>query len=155
MNSLREAGQFVGAGLGTRLSSISAVVQFVSDAGQPSLRTVIAALQKVNFTVAESTRPLYRRSRPWPQDHEKAGADTNFIDLTNAQAPTIGVSDPVAAAVDFFDARAAAAVNGAVGTINSRMRFIPGGPGGGHLSRLTPSRNCWRPRRSGRTRRMW
>ncbi len=134
MNSLREAGQFVGVGSGASIRSIAAVVQFVSDVGRPSLRNVMDALQNTNFTVAESTRPLYRRTRPVPQDPEKSGRDNNFIDLTNAHMLSFGDPDPVAAAVGLFDARAAAAIGGAVGTINvDGMRFVPGGPGGGHF----------------------
>jgi hypothetical protein len=134
MNSLREAGQYVGAGSRTSMRSVAAVVQFVIDVTRPSLRGVIAALQITNFSVAESARPLYRRSRPAPQDPEKSGRDTNFIDLTNVQVPSFGLSDPVATAVGLFDARAAAAIGGAVGTINvDAVHFVPGGPGGGHF----------------------
>ena len=134
MNSLREASRFVGEGPGASIRSLAKIVQFVRDAGPPSLRSVIDALKNTTFSIAESRRPLYRRTRPVPQDPEKSGRDNNFIDLTNAHMPSFGVPDPVAAAVGLFDARAAAAIGGAVGTINvDAMRFIPGGPGGGHF----------------------
>jgi len=81
-------------------------VEFVVDVTHPTLSVVIDALAKTNFTVAESTRPLYRRTRPVPQDPEKSGRDPNFIDLTNATTAADGVTDPVAKAVSLFDARA-------------------------------------------------
>jgi hypothetical protein len=134
MNSLRDAGQFAGVGSRATIRSIAAVVQFVSAVDRPSLRRVIDALQNTNFTVAESIGPLYRRTRPVPQDPEKSGRDTNFIDLTHVHMPSFGVPDPVAEAIGLFDARAAAAIGSAVGTINvDALRFVPGGPGGGHF----------------------
>lgn len=134
MTGLREAGQFVGAAPGVSIRSLAAVVQFVTD-GPPTLRGIFVALQRTAFTAAESIRPLYRRSRPVPQDPDKAGRDPNFIDLTNVHMPSFGVADPVAMAAGLFDSRAAAAVGSAVATINiDALHFVPSaGPGGGHF----------------------
>jgi hypothetical protein len=132
MTSLREAGQFVGVASGTTMRSLAAVVRFVND-GPPTLRGIIAALQRTTFTAEEGIRPLYRRSRPVPQDPDKAGCDPNFIDLTNVRMPSFGVADPVAVAAGLFDSRAAAAIGSAVATINvDAVHFVPsGGLGGG------------------------
>jgi hypothetical protein len=134
LTSLREAGQFVGATSAVSLRSLAAVVQFVTDES-PSLRGTMAALQRTTFTTAESVRPLYRRSRPVPQDPDKVGRDPGFIDLANVHMASFGTADPVAVAAGRFDSRAAAAIGSAVGTINvDAVHFVPsGGPGGGHF----------------------
>ncbi len=134
MKSLRAAGQFVGIDSGSSIQTIAAVVQFVTDTTRPSLSDVIDALGRTNYTVAQSTRPLYRRTRPVPQDPEKSGRDETFIDLTNAGELHPGGPDLVADAASRFDARAAAAIGSAVGTINiDAIHFVPGGQLGGHF----------------------
>ncbi|MEJ7680532.1 MAG: hypothetical protein WKG06_22305 [Segetibacter sp.] len=58
--------------------------------------------------VGGSTHPYYSRFMPAPFDARTIDSDITHIDLTNVHLPPYGVSNTVAEAVRFFDARAAA-----------------------------------------------
>jgi hypothetical protein len=72
----------------------------------------------------DGTRPLYRRSKPSPQDATRIASNTDYIDLTNVHLAPYGVSNPVAAAAGLFDSRAAAAVSAGAGLENG-VRLSP------------------------------
>lgn len=85
-----------------------------------------------------ATHPLYRRRRPGKLVLTGDKGDPLFIDLSQegVHLPAYGAKDPVADAARRFDDRAGAAIRAGAESVRAMvdgLRFIPGGPGGGHF----------------------
>ncbi len=133
MNSLREIGAFVGTP-NASLRAVGSVVRFVTD-DHTSMRGIIHALETVGSSVAQSIRPLYRRSIPGAHDARKIDSTTDHIDLSDVgvhlppfDEPKAEVPYTVAEAARRFDARAAATVSAATGFANGVSVFPSGNP---------------------------
>jgi hypothetical protein len=129
MNTLREIGEFVGLTPNTSLRAVGDIVRFVTDE-HTSMRGIIRALETVDFSVAQSTRPLYRRSRPRAHDTAKIDSTTDHIDLSDVAVhlPPFDEKDAevpytVTEAARRFEARAAATVSAATGFGNGVSLF--------------------------------